>query len=230
MRLTSIVTLCIALSIPAVSRAQDASQRTFLNNGAVSGAALGAGSAILMVSTMRSWCDRGCEDSLTRGGMTMAVTGTALIGAAVGWLADRDADRSGIAGGRAHLRIGPTFSWYQSAAAEGSTQVAGLSTTLEASPHVRFTTEYGHSTGAIGASLAQTIGVRVPVWKQVGVELVGGIVGQQVQDHAPRVRGIYGGDVTLAVARHFVIAPGVRVTGGGGARNLSTGLALQYRF
>ena len=237
MKLTRLAALCTALLIPAVSQAQQASQRTFLNNGATSGAAVGAGATVLLVSTLREWCDGTCEDGMTGGGMVMAMAGGALIGATVGWLADRDADNEGITGKRAHFRIGPTFaqSWYRSADAEGSYQTKGVSAILEASPHVRFTTEYGYAGATIpggprlGGSLAETVGVRIPVSK-IGVELVAGLVGEQVEGHAPHIRTIFGSDVIVPLTKHFVVAPGVRMTGGGDSRNVSAGLSLQYRF
>jgi hypothetical protein len=156
-----------------------------------------------------------------------------VIGGLMGWIADQDADHAGVAGKRAHLRIGPTFSqtWYQPAA-EGAVRTQSIAAVLEASPHLRFTTEYGLSgtkPEPIGASFSQTIGVNVPISK-IGVELVAGLVGQQMVGQAPQVRAIYGGDVIVPVTRHFVIAPGVRTTGGGDTRNISTGLSLQYRF
>ena len=283
MRLIPIGAICIALLVPTASLAQQ--QRhddgDLFRSGPAVGTAIGAIGAVTMVSMLGSWCDLGCENDMTAGGMFMIAGTGAAIGAAVGWIADRDARRFPSAGRRARVRFGPTLSqtWYRESTVDGSYMTRGLSFTIEASPHVRFQTEYSHagtemrpSSGSVpssildhvvetsdrgagysraifsrwmGSSLSETVGVRIPVSK-IGIELVGGLIGQQVakRDYydagpaqykvlkfeAPYFRYIYGGDVTIPVMNNLVITPGVRWTSGGDSRTFRSGVAVQYRF
>ena len=276
------IALCIALAVPTSSFAQQQQDdRDRFRNGPAAGAAAGAIGAVTMVSMLSSWCDLGCENDMTAGGMLMVAGMGAAIGAAAGWIADVDGRRFPTAGRRAHVRFGPTLSqtWYRESTIDGTYLTRGLSFTLEASPHVRFQTEYSHAgaelrppSGSVpasildhvvetgdrgagysraifsrwmGSSLSETIGVRIPVSK-MGIELVGGMIGQQVakRDYydagrgqykvlkfeAPYLRYIYGGDMTIPVMKNVVIAPGVRWTSGGDSRTFRSGVALQYRF
>lgn len=97
----------------------------------------------------------------------------------------------------------------------------------------------------MGSSLSETVGVRIPVSK-IGIELVGGLIGQQaakrdyydagrtqykvLKFEAPYFRYVYGGDVTVPVMTNVVIAPGVRWTSGGNSHTFRSGVAVQYRF
>lgn len=274
--------ICMALLVPAASFGQQATHDNDpFRSGASYGTAVGAAGAVLLVSQLRSWCDLGCEDDMTAGGMLMVAGTGAAIGAVVGWIADRDARAYPSSGRRSHVRFGPALSqtWYRESNITGDYMTRGVSFTLEASPHIRFQTEYSHagselrpSSGAVpasildhvveasdrgagysravfsrwlGSSLSETVGVRIPVSK-VGIELIGGLMGQQIakrdyydaspgqykvlQFESPYLRYIYGGDVTIPIVPNVVIAPGVRWTSGGESRTFRSGIAVQYRF
>jgi len=278
MRLIRTGVICMALLAPRASMAQQSNDPS--RSGAAYGAGIGAAGAVLMVGTLWSWCDLGCENDMPYGALLGVAATGAAIGAAVGLIADRDA-RDIPRGQRAHVRFGPTLSqaWYREASINGSYVTRGLAFTLEASPHIRFQTEYSHAgselrpppgsvpasildhviatgdRGAgysravfsrwIGSSLSETIGVRIPVSK-IGVELAGGLISQQTASRdyydagpgqykvlkfaSPYLRYVYGGDVTIPVMKHVMIAPGVRWTSGGDSRTMRTGVAIQYRF
>lgn len=281
MRRIRIGATCAVLLVPAVSVAQQAPRDHLLKNGAVAGSAIGAAAAVTFASLQTSWCGVGCENDMPGVALLMVAGTGAAIGAAVGWIADRDAARIAGTGRRWHVRLGPTASqaWYREPGLDGTFPTRGASLTLEASPHVRFQTEYLHA-GAdlmppqgqvpasildhvvpaanrnagysraifsrrLGGALAETIGVRLPVPK-VGIELVGGILGQQIERRdyydagsgqykvlnfqSPFLRWIYGADLTIPVARHIVISPGIRATSGGESRAVRAGLGVQYRF
>jgi hypothetical protein len=104
----------------------------------------------------------------------------------------------------------------------------------------------------LGGTLTELVGGRLPAFGPVSVELVGGVSVQQAENldyfdaepgqnaargtykvlnfQTPSVGYVYGTNVEIAAWRHLVVVPALRVTQTSGARQLSAGAGLQWRF
>ena len=132
MRLFNIGVVCAALLIPRISAAQaQAHDDDPVRHGAAWGAAIGAAGMMALARQSVDWCGIGCEAD---GSEIIALLPGALIGALVGWIADKDAGKTRREGQRFHARIGPTVmhSWFDSPMSDGTYPSAGISATFRA--------------------------------------------------------------------------------------------------
>ena len=286
MRLFNIGVVCAALLIPRISAAQaQAHDDDPVRHGAAWGAAIGAAGMMALARQSVDWCGIGCEAD---GSEIIALLPGALIGALVGWIADKDAGKTQREGQRFHARIGPTVmhSWFDSPMSDGTYPSAGISATFQPSPHVTISAEYRHARaefrpapGAVpqrildnvvaassrvagwarapysrqvGATLTEMAGGRLPSFGRVSVEILGGFFVQEGESrnyydawYGPTtVPGnyhvlnfesadlgyVYGSNVEIEVTRNLMLVPAMRATHARGARNISAGAGIQWRF
>lgn len=274
----SLGVLILALSIPGVVFSQTAGTESLPRSAAYGAAiGAGAAAALLQTSASwcRLGCENDLDE---RGALLMAALGAgvgaavggiahldrhgARAGASMGIIVARTSYQSGAVSGRFSnpgasftLQASPHVTFiteYQRANAELFPPRDALSAHVR--DHVVADTSRvaGWSRGVerrrFGRSLSELIGVRVPLGRRLGVQVLGGVATYEREQRdyydggtrgtykilafqSPDVGFVYGSDVEIAVSRHCIVTTGVRAEARTeSARTVAPRFGLQWRF